>query len=166
MGTRKVTVGILLAGVLLLGASASNASDFDRAMEPILTEYLKIQTALAADGTEGVEGAIHTIEGLTKKLDPVTTSGKHTEHYKNIPADILAACGKFNEAKEIRSMREAFKDLSKPISMWVAMAKPKGKSVMYCPMEKAGWVQDGTVVENPYFGPKMLGCGQKVGGAD
>jgi hypothetical protein len=50
--------------------------------------------------------------------------------------------------------------------MWVSMAKPKGKSVMYCPMEKAGWVQDGTVVANPYFGPKMLGCGQKVGGAD
>jgi hypothetical protein len=119
MGTRSVTVGILLAGVLLLGASASNTSDFDRAMEPILTEYLKIQTALAADGTEGVEGAVHTIEGLTKKLDPVTASGEHAEHYKNIPADILAACGKFDEAKEIGSMREAFKDLSKPISMWV-----------------------------------------------
>jgi hypothetical protein len=153
MGTRSVTVGILLSGVLLLGASASNTSDFDRAMEPILAEYLKIQTALAADGTEGVEGVVHTIEGLTEKLDPVTTSGKHTEHYKNIPADILAACGKFHEAKEIRSMREAFKDLSKPISMWVSMAKPEGKSVMYCPI-------------NPYFGPKMLGCGQKVGGAD
>jgi hypothetical protein len=33
-------------------------------------------------------------------------------------------------------------------------------------MEKAGWVQDGAEVANPYFGSKMLRCGQKVGGAD
>lgn len=166
MGTRSVVVGILVAGVFLLGASAENASDFDRAMEPILTEYLSIQRALAANETGGVERAVHSIEGLTKKLDPVTAGGKHSDHYKNIPTDILAACGKLHGAEEIRSLREAFKDLSKPISMWVSMAKPEGKSVMYCPMENAGWVQDGTAVKNPYLGPKMLDCGQKVGGAD
>ena len=131
METRTATVGILLAGVLLLGASAMNASDFDRAMEPILTEYLNIQTALAANETEGVEGAVHEIEGHAKKLDPEMAGGDHTEHYRNIPADILAACGKLHEAKDIRSMREAFKDLSKPISMWASMAKPEGMSVMY-----------------------------------
>ena len=166
MGTRTVTVGILLAGALLLGASAMDTSEFDRAMEPILTEYLTIQTALATDETDGVEGAVQAIERLAKKLDPDMASGEHNEHYKNIPADILAACGKLHQADEIGSMREAFKDLSKPVSMWVTMAKPQGKSVMYCSMEKARWVQDGTEVANPYLGSEMQGCGQKVGGAD
>lgn len=166
MGTRTVTVGVLLAGALLLGASVMDTSEFDRAMEPILTEYLHIQTALAAGETDGVEGAVHAIEGLAKKLDPEMAGGDHAEHYKNIPADILAACGRLHEAKEIGSMREGFKDLSKPLSMWVTMAKPKGKSVMYCSMEKAGWVQEGTEVANPYLGPKMHSCGQKVGGSD
>jgi len=166
MRTRTVTVGILLVGALLLGASAMNALDFDRAMEPILTEYLHIQTALAADETDGVEGAAHAIEGLAKKLDPEMAGGDHAEHFENIPADILAASGKLHAAKDIRSMREAFKDLSKPVSMWVTMAKPQGKSVMYCSMEKAGWVQDGMEVANPYLGPAMHSCGQKVGGAD
>jgi hypothetical protein len=32
--------------------------------------------------------------------------------------------------------------------------------------EKASWVQEGTKVANPYLGPMMPGCGQKVGGAD
>jgi len=50
--------------------------------------------------------------------------------------------------------------------MWVTMAKPQGKSVMYCSMEKAGWVQEGTEVANPYLGPAMHSCGQKVGGDD
>jgi Cu(I)/Ag(I) efflux system membrane fusion protein len=166
MKTRTVTAGILLAGALALGATARDISAFDRAMEPILSEYLTIQMALAANETDGIEGAVHAIDRLARKLDPEMASGDHAEHYKKIPSDILAACARLREANEIRSMREAFKDLSKPVSMWVTMAKPKGKSVMYCSMEKAGWVQDGTEVANPYLGPKMLSCGQKVGGAE
>ena len=166
MGTRMVTFGMLLAGVLLLGSSAMKAAEFDRAMEPILTEYLEIQNALAADETEGVESAVHAIEGLARKLDPAAATGPQSEHYQNIPPDILAACGKLHEAKEIGSMREGFKHLSKPISMWVTMAQPNGKSVMYCQMEMAGWVQEGTEAKNPYLGPKMQSCGQKVGGAE
>jgi Cu(I)/Ag(I) efflux system membrane fusion protein len=165
---RKGTViaGVLLAVALPIAAGTAGASEFDRAMEPILAEYLKIQKALAADEADGVEGAVHAIESLAKTLDPATASGEHAEHYRNIPADLSAACGKLHEAKDIASIREAFRDLSKPVSMWVTMAEPKGMSVMYCPMAKAGWVQRGSQVANPYYGAEMLTCGEKVGGAD
>jgi Cu(I)/Ag(I) efflux system membrane fusion protein len=165
---RKGTVitGVLLAGLLPILASAAGASEFDRAMEPILAEYLKVQTALAADETDGVEDAVHAIQDLAKKIDPKTAGGEHAAHYQNIPEDIAVACGKFHEAKDIGSIREAFKDLSKPVSMWVTMAEPKDASVMYCPMAEAGWVQRGSQVTNPYFGSEMLTCGEKVGGAD
>jgi Cu(I)/Ag(I) efflux system membrane fusion protein len=165
---RKGTViaGVLLASGLPIIVGAAGASEFDRAMEPVLAEYLKIQTALAADETDGVEDAVHAIQDLAKKIDTKTASGEHAEHYQNIPEDISVACGKFHEAKDIGSIREAFRDLSKPVSMWVTMAEPKDTSVMYCPMAKAGWVQHGSEVANPYFGSEMLSCGEKVGGAD
>lgn len=156
----------ILVGVLPILAGVAGGSEFDRAMEPVLAEYLKIQAALAADETEGVEGAVRAIEELAKALDPATAGGEHAEHYRNIPADLLAACEKLRVAKDIGAIREAFKDLSKPVSMWVTMAKPKDTSVMYCPMKKAGWVQHGSKVTNPYCGAKMLTCGEKVGGAD
>jgi len=159
-------VGVLLAALIPIVAGAAGASEFDREMEPILAEYLKIQTALAADETEGVEGAVRAIEDLAKTLDPGTAHGEHAEHYQNIPEDISVACGKLHEAKGIGSIREAFKDLSKPVSMWVTMGEPKDASVMYCPMAKASWVQHGSEVANPYLGSKMLRCGEKVGGAD
>jgi Cu(I)/Ag(I) efflux system membrane fusion protein len=165
---RKGTViaGVLLAVALPIVAGAAGASEFDRAMEPILSEYLKIQTALAADETDGVEAAASAIEGLAKTLDPATAGGEHAEHYRNIPEDLSAACSKLREAKDIGSVREAFRDLSKPVSMWVTMAEPKDTSVMYCPMAGAGWVQLGSQVANPYYGAEMLTCGEKVGGAD
>lgn len=166
MGTRRATLGMLLAGVFLLGASATDTAEFNRAMEPILDEYLTIQTALAANQTEGVEGAVQAIEGLAKQLEAETAGEDDADHHRVMLADILAACGKLNESNDIESMREAFKNLSKPMSIWVTMAKPKGMSVMYCSMEKAGWVQEGAEVSNPYLGPAMHSCGQKVGGAD
>ena len=38
-----VFTGVLLAAVFSIVAAAAGASEFDRAMEPILAEYLKIQ---------------------------------------------------------------------------------------------------------------------------
>lgn len=156
--------GTLLAALLPVVAGATGASKFDRAMEPILAEYLKIQTALAADETDGIEDAVRAIRDLAKRVDPKTASGEHAKHYRNIPEELLTACEKFEGAQDIGSIREAFKDLSKPVSMWVTMAEPKETSVMYCPMAKAGWVQHGSRVANPYLGSQMLGCGEKVGG--
>jgi Cu(I)/Ag(I) efflux system membrane fusion protein len=158
--------GALAAAALLLVADAARGSEFDRAMEPILTEYLEIHSALAGDETEGVQAAVREIEALAKKLTPEGAVGDHAEHYKDVPKDILAACRKLEEAKDIDSIRAAFAELSKPISMWVTMAKPKDMSVMYCPMRKAGWVQRGSDVANPYYGAKMSSCGEKVGGSD
>jgi Cu(I)/Ag(I) efflux system membrane fusion protein len=135
-------------------------------METILAEYIKIQEALAADSTEGVQSATHAIRDSATKLHPGHAASEHAEHYKNIPQDLLAACEKLDGAQDIGSVREAFKELSKPVSMWVTMAKPEHTSVMYCPMAKGGWVQRGSKVANPYFGTEMLSCGEKVGGSD
>jgi Cu(I)/Ag(I) efflux system membrane fusion protein len=160
------TARALTAAAFLLVAGAAGGSEFDRAMDPILSEYLEIHAALAADETRGVEEAVRAIEPLARKLRPETATAEHAEHYANIPRDILAACDRLEEAKEIGSIRDAFAELSRPLSMWVTMARPKGMSVMYCPMRKAGWVQRGSEVANPYYGAKMSSCGEKVGGGD
>jgi len=161
-----LVAGTLVAALLSVVAGTVGASEFDGAMQPILVEYLKIQTALAADETDGIEDAVRAIRDLAKRIDPKTASGEHAEHYRNIPEDLSAACERLQAASDIASIREAFKDLSKPISMWVTMAEPSDASVMYCPMAGAGWVQHGSQVANPYFGSEMLRCGEKVGGAD
>ena len=166
MGIKTRITTALAACTLLLGVSATHAAEFDTTMETIVTEYIEIQEALAADSTEGVQSATHAIRDSATQLHPGQAAGEHAEHYKSIPQDLLAACEKLAAAQDIGSLREAFKELSKPVSMWVTMAKPENTSVMYCPMAKAGWVQRGSKVANPYFGSEMLSCGEKVGGSD
>ncbi len=161
---RTISKSLLTFAILLVFGTA-HASEFDQVMEPILAEYLKIQGALVADKTEGVTAAADAIEELAKTLDP-EKAGDHAEHYRNTSRDIAAACRKFHTANDIKASREAFKALSKPVAMWVGMAKPKEMAVMYCPMAESVWVQRGSEVANPYYGAEMSSCGQKVGGAD
>ena len=153
-------------GLLCLATSTVRASEFDQAMEPILTEYIKIQGALAADKMDGIKTAAQAIERAAERLDPQKTAGDHAEHSKSIPAGLVSACGKLKQAEDITAAREDFKALSKPVAMWVGMSKPKRTSVMYCPMVESVWVQKGSGVANPYYGPAMSSCGEKVGGAD
>jgi hypothetical protein len=154
----------LLACALLLFGGAARASEFDRAMEPILAEYLKIHGALAADTTEGIEPAVQAIAKAARELEPEQVAGEHAEQYRHIPHQIAAACQKLQAAKDIEATREAFKELSKPLSTWAAVAEPAGTSVMHCSMAKASWVQRGPAVANPYYGAEMSSCGEHVAG--
>ena len=166
MKRNQIITTILSLFILTLSAMAhASTSTFDKQMQPILAEYLKIPTALAADKTTGVGEAAKSIQRLAAKLDSSTVTGMHAKHYKNVPADIKSAAGKLASAKDITTMREALKELSKPMAMWASMSKPKGISVMYCSMAPGSWLQkDDTTIANPYYGAKMLRCGEIVGG--
>jgi len=69
-------------------------------------------------------------------------------------------------AKEIVSMRTALVDLSKPMVMWASLSKPSGINVVYCSMNPGSWLQKGSKIRNPYYGSKMLSCGQIIPSAD
>ena len=158
---------VLFATLLFANLVHADTAAFDKQMQPVLDAYLKIPHALAADKIDGVVKAAKTIETLATKLDSSKLTGMHAKHYKNVPADIKAAAGKVVAAKDITAMREALKDLSKPMAMWATMSKPKGVSVMYCSMAPGSWLQkNDTVISNPYYGAKMLRCGEIVGGED
>lgn len=167
MRARSLRTLTAVTVLLAVGAAshAAHGTEFDTTMESVVAEYLQIQTSLAADSTEGVADALRRIEELARRLDPAKAAVEHREHYENIPERIISACGMFSDPTDISSTREAFQELSKPISMWVSMAKPDGKHVMYCSMKKAGWVQQGSEVANPYYGAAMLRCGTEVGGS-
>ena len=163
---RTGTIGTLVVlGLVSFGSLAHAGTEtFDKLMNPILEEYLKIPKVLAADQTTGVVAAAKKIKKLAAKLNPASVTGEHAKHFKNIPANLQAGAGNLAKAKDIKAMREALKELSKPMAMWATMSKPKGISVMYCSMAPGSWLQRGTTVANPYYGAKMLRCGDIVAG--
>ena len=146
------------------GAHATGTQRFDQQMEPILESYLHIADALSADSLDGVRDRAGAIAKHAGVLDAASVSGEHAAHYKNVPTNLKIAAQILGEAQTLDKARESFKKLSRPMAMWVTMSKPKGIDVVYCSMAKASWVQKHGKVRNPYYGPKMLDCGDVVGG--
>lgn len=172
--TRKLIAGLALL-LLAPAARADTAKmrtvgrvggpqDFDEQMKPLYTEYQTIHKALAADSTKGIDKAAKKIAKLAPKLDPAMVTGKHAGHYKDLPRKIKAAAERLAKAKGIVGKREAFKDLSKPFAMWATMSRPAGVNVVFCSMAKGSWLQSEKTIANPYYGAKMLRCGEVVSG--
>ncbi len=161
-----LSIFFLMLSVVAPSALFAGTGEFDRAMGPILAEYLKIHRALVADQTEGVREAAEKIGVLADSVDPKTVNGEHAMHYSGVPMDIKKAALQLGQQEEIAAMREAFKELSRPMAMWATMSKPKGIYIVYCSMAKGSWLQNDKVVQNPYHGPAMLRCGEIVGGAE
>jgi Cu(I)/Ag(I) efflux system membrane fusion protein len=161
---RWTTIATLLAMLLAPASALADTAQFDRAMQPIVEQYLTIHEALAGDTTKGVGPAAKKIVKLSKKLDPNSVSGEHAAHYASLPKKIADAAGTLAKAKKIADAREAFKRLSRPLSMWVTMSKPKGLNVIFCSMAKGSWLQKDAKVRNPYYGAKMLRCGEIIEG--
>jgi hypothetical protein len=157
-----VTLALLFLAQPAL-AEADTAA-FDRSMAPIYAEYETIHKALSGDTTKGVARAAKKIAELAGKLDSRGVEGKHAAHYKNLPKKIKAAATKLSKAKGIARQREAFMELSRPLALWATMSKPGGINVVFCSMAKGSWLQRDKQIANPYYGAKMLRCGEVVSG--
>lgn len=146
------------------GGQQRGTQRFDQQMQAILQKYLKIGRSLAADSLSGVRANGAAIAKDAAKLDPTSVTGEHASHYKNVPTDLRESAQALTRATTLEEARASFKKLSMPMAMWATMSKPKGIDVLYCSMAKGSWVQRHGKVHNPYYGTKMLDCGEVVGG--
>jgi hypothetical protein len=163
----KKSMIVLTMAMMVLSLSLFANNSFDETMNKITIEYLKIKDTLTNDKTEMVDENAGAIVELAKTLDSSDVEEEHKEHFTDIPTKISVAAKDLSKAKDIKAMRKAFNDLSKPLAMWTTMVKPVGINVAYCSMAPGSWLQKGEEIRNPYYGASMLKCGEIVSfGAD
>lgn len=154
---------LALIAMLSVTAHASQES-FDQQMNLVLTEYLKIGDTLASDKMDGVAASAGAIVTLAAKLDASSVSPEHAKHYQGIAQKVPETAKKIQAAADIQTARKAFAELSKPMVMWVEHQSTKPATVVYCSMYPGSWLQKGKDIRNPFYGAKMLTCGEIVGG--
>ncbi|HVZ64175.1 MAG TPA: DUF3347 domain-containing protein [Lacunisphaera sp.] len=117
--------------------------DMKSDMKPeILSAYVKVSTALAADDLAAAKVAASILAEHAGMSDNKDIAAK---------ADALAKTSK------IEAARGAFRALS--VAVEPLAAGQKDLVVMYCPMADSDWVQATGKTQNPYFGKAMLTCG-------
>lgn len=122
-------------------------------MEPVksvLDNYLKIQSALANDSTDGVASNASAI-----------ASAVRGDSMKMLSPEVANQADALAKAKDVAAARKAFKPLSKSLIQYLADHNVTDTYVeVYCPMAKASWLQKSDKIDNPYLDASMRGCGQ------
>ncbi|MEO8198690.1 MAG: DUF3347 domain-containing protein [Thermoanaerobaculia bacterium] len=153
-------LGAMLGGVIFVPGAVAAAEMPAGTLEKLVGLYVPMQEALAGDSVAAVKEqaaklgmeaeAILTAKGEKPTIDAI--EGLET---------VVAAAKAMNGA-DIKGLREQFKPLSRAVAKLVERQAVAGNGIYYCPMEDAYWIQKTGAVKNPYYGSKMLGCGEVV----
>ncbi len=138
----KAIMSIFLVTLSFISANAFATSSKGDEMKDVLSSYLKIQEALAADSLDQIQvEATKIVKRASEK-------------------EIKAPAQSLSHDTTIDAARSDFKRLSLAMDKWAAKAKPDGVQRMTCPMAGAPWLQKRGETNNPYYGKQMRSCGE------
>jgi hypothetical protein len=115
----------------------------------VIDPYLRIHAALADDTIEGVRAAAGDLATAATVL--------------GAPAmKIDTAALQLASATELEDARTKFGVLSEAIEAYMNglhLVPPSGVKMAFCPMVLKPWLQADATITNPYYGKRMLTCG-------
>lgn len=140
----------LMILALLLTAGPAFSAPAPSGFDAVLGHYEMTRKALVSDTVAGIPGHAAEIAKLAKSAPA------------DLAPQIAEAAKKLSAAKDLKTARDAFYELSKPMVRWREAAGSKAHVVAYCSMTKRSWLQPKGEIGNPYYGKSMATCGEVV----
>lgn len=137
-----------------------------KGLAPVVAAYLDAQVALADDDLEGAKTSASALIDAVVAVEMSRPTEAKDAWSENSVA--LRGHGQHvSKAETLEDARAGFEPLSEAVIRLLGrFGNPLEAAVRlaHCPMasrnEGALWVQQGAVVDNPYFGASMLDCGE------
>jgi Cu(I)/Ag(I) efflux system membrane fusion protein len=135
-------------------------------LSPVLQSGVELSRALAGDELPGAKKAAAQLATRAAAFDP-GNARQVREVWKDSGAKLEKSALRAANAKNLDDARLAFQQVSEALlSLLASFGNPlPGKlKVAFCPMAAGGkgahWLTQSEKIENPYFGAKMLRCGE------
>jgi len=134
------------------------------ASEAIIDNYLKIKNALVADNQEEAARAGGMLISDFEKFDKTSYSSEEQKELTDIIEDAKEQAEHISESP-MEHQREHFDILSKDVIDMIAITGTEKKLYQdFCPMynnkKGAQWLSSTEEIKNPFFGSKMMNCGE------
>jgi Cu(I)/Ag(I) efflux system membrane fusion protein len=137
-----------------------------KALDPLFDNYFNLKSALSSDDFSNAKkyGA-----QMKQELDEIEMSlfeGEAHEAWMKQSSQLKKELKHINHYESIQSLRDGFIDISNTLVQLVSTFNILDETVylQYCPMvnndEGAYWLSKEEEIFNPYFGEKMLKCGE------
>ncbi|GGK18587.1 hypothetical protein GCM10007962_10940 [Yeosuana aromativorans] len=129
------------------------------ATAPIIDAYLQIKNGLVADNKDNAaKGGTALLAAFSNFEMSQLNEEQHTA-YMDIVEDAKEHAEHISESP-LEHQREHFETLSTDISDLVTLlGTNKTLYLDYCPMKKTNWLSETKEIKNPFFGSKMITCG-------
>lgn len=121
-------------------------------LNAVYQHYIHLTTALTNSDMADARVAANAIEAGAKDIQGAAT--------------VVTEAGKIIAAADIEKQRQAYSALSKEMEQLIKKEGLAGGElyVEYCPMafdnKGATWISNSKDIRNPYFGEKMMNCGE------
>jgi hypothetical protein len=147
-----------LALAVFISTSASAQS---KSVSAVLNAYYKLKNELVAGNSSTTATAAVELKSAIEAVNNSTASAAEVKAFESVKQKMQADATSIAAANDISKQRELFSSLSNNM---ISVAKATTLSdkeiyIDYCPMKKASWLSDEKAIKNPYYGNKMLTCG-------
>ena len=142
---------------------------FNQSMNTVLNAYYNLKDAFVASDTVKINTEAVVLKNLLDSFKLEEVQQFDTLGFSSIngrPGDVAAEISGMLGEKELEKKRESFEMVSNAFYDMVRVIKPTGATIyyQYCPMafdnKGAYWLSSADSIMNPYFGKKMLTCGE------
>lgn len=142
---------------------------FSQSVNNTLNAYYNLKDAFVASDTAGVNAAGKELKTLLDSLKLDEVQKNDSLGFSSIygrPGDVAAEVTGMLGESDIEKKRESFEMISNAFYDILRVIKPAGTTIyyQYCPMafdsKGAYWLSNVDSIRNPYFGKKMLTCGE------
>lgn len=151
----------------IVGLETGGAS-LERQVDYIMEHYLAIQERFARDSTAEVARHALGLVDASEKLRGLLQSGS-----PQVDTDLVRAVMSLHSTAlklrgaDLTTDRSHLAQLSDAMRIIIALHRPDRKRwptlfIYHCPMSKGDWIQGAEKKANPYYGFKMLDCGNLV----
>lgn len=173
-GTFKVDAAAQLAGKnSMMNQQTSTymgkyhvSEGFKQKLTLFFNQYVELKNALVASDFEKAKQKSALLQQKLKTLDKSELHDEAHELWIKNYAAIEKLLIEISKSNSIESIRNSFKPLSEVLSLTIESFGLHGIKVYkdYCPMaindKGAIWLSETKEIRNPYFGEKMLKCGE------
>lgn len=136
------------------------------ALTPVYQKYLMVVDALASDRLGAALAAARDLQQLLQRLPVSDVSADIRDAWGRVQDELYPAVVEMLDARTLQNAREPLRVVSRAMIHAVQMfghALDKPLYQMHCPMvgaNGADWLQASREIRNPYFGARMLRCGE------
>lgn len=139
---------------------------FQKQLATLFKSYVSLKEAFVSSDPGNVKKAAEDTEETLKKVDMKLVTGAAHNDWMTYQQSIQSSLDEIKSSDDIEEQRKTFSQLSDALYKSIKAYGLAGTTAYYeyCPMafdNKGGyWLSDNAQIRNPYFGDKMLTCGQ------